>query len=405
VRALVRLGESWAARGDLSPAARLALAEAYLSLGLLDRSWSRVEPLLAADPEAAAVALAGRVLVERGEFARARSELQKALQRAPQDRRLQQAWVDATTTREPPRPPDPDKAPLEELVTQARRWMGQSSWVRARSMLERARRRFGDSAQIMDLLWALDGDFSTQEPLLEQWRRLAPPVPRLMPDLPEPTEEPEFTENASRRDISALLRDDPPDPRAGTPFSGLFRGLQVVPAPDAAAPAREVTEVSPRVQPLEPGPFHDFLEPTSGGDTQIRRIIRSAEDGEEPTDGDSHDEPAPPPPTLADDDDDDRIQRRRRGSANAPEETTDVDLELDQEDEPGSGPLPEDAAWAHPGAAPASPPTKSPAPPKPNRSNQRLARWVVLVALGLIAAVAAFLLALLLFSRLLYGLL
>ncbi len=165
-RMVVRLVEKWAENGHPSPRARLSQAKAFLHLRLMDRAWVRLKEVgdnLGDDPEV--LALTAEMFIERGWPVRARKAVSTALAKNPADKHLHDLL---RRSHAPPVQPPANARELErtgtppELLRLAERFLCAGSFLRARSILERLRRqRGGWSSRVEDLLWGLEGDFTS----------------------------------------------------------------------------------------------------------------------------------------------------------------------------------------------------------------------------------------------------
>jgi len=165
-RMLVRLVEKWAELGHPPARVRLSQARAFLHLRLMDRAWVRLREVgdnLGDDPEV--LALTAEMFVERGWPVRARKAVGSALAQDPSNPRLHDLLRRA---HQPPVQPPSNARELErtgtppELLRLAERFLCAGSFLRARSILEKLRRQRGPwSGRVEDLLWGLEGDFTS----------------------------------------------------------------------------------------------------------------------------------------------------------------------------------------------------------------------------------------------------
>ena len=173
-RDLITFVETWASHGDPSVAARLAVCEAYVGVRLLDRAWSRLKSLVEDDAGSLdGVRLATYLFHLRGWHDRAVDFGERALARFPEDRVLKRLVFESSRPDRPPEP-GPDPHTLSAMVRLAESYMARGAFVRARGVLERARRRAQPRRvrRVEDLLWAVSGDFGSDQSLAEmcdQW--------------------------------------------------------------------------------------------------------------------------------------------------------------------------------------------------------------------------------------------
>jgi hypothetical protein len=312
--------EKWSERQDPSPTARLAQAEAFLRLRLMDKAWVRLksltdEGLCGVKPHV----LSARMFIDRGWASKARKVIQEGLERSPDHADLLRLLDEAAV--EPP-PVDTARADaadasVAELVDLAEHFMAQGAFVRARSLLERARRSDPEHRRGHELLRAIDGRFSVDEPLGVLVDRHGPPVPSL-PDL---NDDADHTESASLDNLphGALEREEN-DPH----FPALFRGLS---AREAAADDGEVTAVSSLAE------MRAMLESASDGrteergdDTQIMRVVHRG--GVEPVGAGAVHRETPEPDAnfnLAD--------FRREMGMSPPRAASDLDLQVPEDED------------------------------------------------------------------------
>ena len=268
--------ERWSTQGRPTPSARLVLARAYLHLRLLDRAWIRIKELLDRRGSAReATHLATELFWLRGWVDQARDTALRGLEDRPDDEvlRLLLRRIEEQI------PPDPEalspeeKSSKTELIEAAEIHMARGSFVRARGLLERVRRGAQPRKvpRAEELLWALRGEFTTETPLLDLYRRLAPghePEPTVPLSPPEPTE------IAGLGELSPGERDDQDG------FRGLFRDLAE--AAEAAEDNDEVTAISQLAPPETlSGPSEDPADSEdtdpSHSHTEIMRIVRKGE--------------------------------------------------------------------------------------------------------------------------------
>ncbi|MEQ1506746.1 MAG: hypothetical protein ABMB14_31250, partial [Myxococcota bacterium] len=263
-RAVITLVESWAEQGAPTVPARIAAARAFLALRLVDRAWIRLKDLVeTADPNLDAVTVAAEMFLLRGWPNQARKAVQRALDRSRPDPKtaaaleaLRDRATEPATTLDDSTA-DRDNAPVGELVRVAEQYMARGAFVRARTLLERVRRK-GEHRRATDLLWAIEGEFTSPDPLASLCDRWGPEPLTVI----DGAEEPEHTESARVEDLRPADGD-----RA---FPRLFRHLDE--ASEEGDEPPEVTAVSSMAQAreLETG-FADMTD--HGEDTQIARVM------------------------------------------------------------------------------------------------------------------------------------
>jgi hypothetical protein len=283
-RSLVTLVETWGELGEPSIPARLALARSLLALRCFDRAWARVRDLVEApEPNLDALQIAAEMFLLRGWPNQARKILQRGLERVPHhpallalDKRAQEPLpsVDENTA-------ESEAATVAELIRVAEQYMARGSMVRARSLLERVRRRVSDHPRAVELLWAMDGLFVTSEPLDALCRKWGPALPSQMDNDLE--EEPEHTESARVEDLRSSDSEDS--------FPQLFRNLGASNRLPPESPPEKKPELELLSTPIsefdsneqtavtfmaELGAYHEEPPPEltdAGEDTQIARVM------------------------------------------------------------------------------------------------------------------------------------
>ena len=181
-RGVIRLVERWGQVGEINREARLEEARAFLALRLMDRAWVRLKEVTEQDAnDAEALLLTATVYVERGWPARAKRVLDRIVQLGFTSPLLPELTRRADL---PPIEPPADAREIEreggpaQLVSLAEVFIATGSFVRARGLLERARRAMPADRRIELLLWGLAGDFLRRgESLQDLLRELCPPAP------------------------------------------------------------------------------------------------------------------------------------------------------------------------------------------------------------------------------------
>ena len=216
-RSLVTLVEKWMNIGEPTVAVRLAEARSLLELRAVDRAYSRVKDLVEVErPNVEALALATEIHLQRGWQGQAKRLANRGLDLDPSSAMFQQLQQRAS---EPATEPDDSVGENElssvgELIRLAEQHLCQGQTVRARTLLERVRRKVPDHRWAVDLLWAMEGDFATDMTLADMCDRWGPDLLALQ----DIGDEPEHTESARPVDLQQIS-----EPDRG--FSSLFRGL------------------------------------------------------------------------------------------------------------------------------------------------------------------------------------
>ncbi|MEZ4241895.1 MAG: hypothetical protein R3F59_38250, partial [Myxococcota bacterium] len=293
-RSLITLVETWAEQAQPTVAVRLAEARSFVSLRMVDRAWVRLKDLVECpEPHVEALQIAAQMFLLRGWQNQARKVVQMGLERAPEDPLLEALKLQAE---EPPPPIDDvidENALSAELVRVAEQYMARGAFVRARTLLERVRRREPGHARMGELLWAIRGEFTTTESLGSMCERWAPAAPseagtevgegetvrldgrdaRDGLDGLDGFDEPEHTVTARVDDLRPAADD--------RSFPQLFRHLDEGREGETTeetthAPTREVTAVRALADANELDvDASSFPERTDHGeDTQIARVMR-----------------------------------------------------------------------------------------------------------------------------------
>lgn len=228
-RSLIVLVDTWGEYGLPTPAARLAQVRALLELGLVDKAWSRLQTLDdQGEHRAEVLRLTARMFVQRGWPVRAQTPLRQALRLSPGDSEL---LTLERQSREPPiQPPEstPDmQRPVHELLAFARSWLASGSSIRAKGLLKAMKRHHGSNREVDELLWAIQGDFVSDEPMADLVQRWGPALGTLA----------ELSDEADQTEARDGLKDSAE--RAGG-FPSLFRG-DPGDLPDLTVDPQEVT--------------------------------------------------------------------------------------------------------------------------------------------------------------------
>ncbi|MEC9390486.1 MAG: hypothetical protein VX944_10470 [Myxococcota bacterium] len=169
-RGTIQLVERWLEHGHVSQTARLAQARALMDLRLMDRAWVRLREAAQADPTSVVVQLMmADMFIERGWPTKALPILERIdLMELDEDER--QWWSTLRTSASlPPRGPPDDASETErigtaeEVLRLAESYISVGSFVRAESLLERLLRDGFASPRVHDLLWGIQGDFSSAQ--------------------------------------------------------------------------------------------------------------------------------------------------------------------------------------------------------------------------------------------------
>jgi len=286
-RGVVRLVERWAELGSLPAEALLAQARALMSLRLMDRAWVRLQEARDNDPEDVETQLlTAEMFVERGWPARARRILERVPVGQVDTRRLDD--LRASAARPPMQPPENAQeveriGDTDAVLELAERYMAAGSFVRAQSLLERLHREGEGGARVSNLLWALQGEYSSSKLPLEDLLVELSPETRLSEwdgvDLTESLRVQDDTVHDPEAAARDLLDGDE-DRMDGRPaFPDLFRrGEQAdettiededeVTVASSMATMEQLGEVSTD-QHTDPG----ISETGVGGDTRIMEVI------------------------------------------------------------------------------------------------------------------------------------
>lgn len=291
-RSVVRIVERWATSGEPTTHALLLQAQAFLQLNLMDRAWVRLKEVGEREPEnVQALLLTAQMFIERGWPLRAR----KLLARVEDDSELAQhlraaAEQPALAPPKQAREIEAEGTPQQQLEL-AERFMAAGTFLRAKSILERLRRKGGPTEPRAELLlWALGGGFVNEggDPgalLLE-----------LAPELEGVDEsntldrESTFDEPFGEGEVTSTGLAQEESGGSDEGFPALFRRAEL---PRDHNTTEEVTAVSGLASPAELQHRDPTEETYSGGggivsgDTQIMMVIRK--DGQqEDADGEHH---------------------------------------------------------------------------------------------------------------------
>lgn len=320
------LVEKWSETADPTVPARMDQAEAFLRLRMMDRAWARLKPLIEAQVGGTRpYVLAARVFLDRGWPGKARKVVQQGLERDDGDDTLQALWEEASVDPEPFDTHLADDADAEPdvVVSVAEHFMTQGAFVRARSLLERVRRDVPDHRRANDLLWAIEGDYDLDEPIIDVVERCAPDLSTLA-DLADDSD---HTESANLDDLPLQIERDADADR----FPALFRSLEPTDQSGAQADEGEITAVSSLAEMKRLAEAAEAARAASGDmseDTQIMRVVRKAGSLEPVAEGEAHVE------TPAVDSSFNLADFRREMGMQPPKIDSDVDFDVpDDEDE------------------------------------------------------------------------
>lgn len=275
-RGLVVLVEKWASVDEPSPSARIAQAEAFIALRLLDRAWVRLkEPVERDPPSLDAIEMAANMFLLRGWRNQARKAIARGLAEQPDHPGLQALWACATA--EPETSTDDEvlasDAPLADVLRIAEGHMVHGAFVRAQALLERVRRLQPNNPRASELLWAIGGEFTTPQTLAALCGGLTD-GPQLGGDF---SDDPEHTESVSVQSLGL----PPPKTKSDQAFSGLFRNLRKRGRSKTTTPdITERTAVASMADLLPIIAEVDTVDSDGSEDTQILRVVHRDGDGD-----------------------------------------------------------------------------------------------------------------------------
>lgn len=198
-RAIIQLVETWAISGSPTRKSKLHEARAFYNLRLMDRAMARTREVTETYPDdLEGQRLLAEIYLDRGWPSHAR-KLIAQLQASTPDPALEA--LSARAHAEPSRIASQAReieagGDTTQLLALAEHFLTTGSFFRARSILERLRRVTPDSRRVLDLVWALDGNFTSRdlniEKLLEYIEsRLAEQQARIQAAQPEVLPAPE----------------------------------------------------------------------------------------------------------------------------------------------------------------------------------------------------------------------
>lgn len=272
-RNVIRLVETWAQGGTPTRRARYWEAKAFHTLRLMDRAMARAREIVENHPEDLETQqLLSEIYIDRGWPSHAKKIL-TALREHGNRPELESLWARAqqepvrlgSQTQQIEASGDPVR-----LLALAEYFLTTGSFFRARSILERMRRMDPDSRRVQDLLWGLDGVFTSREVSTDKLlAELSPIVPSTA--LPE---ESEHTESARMEGGD----------EASTSFPALFKHAA---RQKRAIEPDEHTSISPLATPEQMATLSEATDPgmqisavsapIRHEDTQIMLVLRAGE--------------------------------------------------------------------------------------------------------------------------------
>jgi hypothetical protein len=283
-RALIRLVERWSAVRAPTTKAQLAQARAFIDLRLMDRAWVRLQELQYDENERIEVLrLTARMFLLRGWPTRAQKPIESALLERPGDPSLKQLAKEVEESLEAAPSTDPgipivEEMNLDEALPAAENYLATGAFLKAQRILEILRRKHEENERVNDLLWALEGDFSSPGMTLLGFCERYRPAPQ-----PSPTDSP---------------TPPPPTNTAKIPlFPNLFR--------DLSDPSIEVTEEVEITELQSFAPISDLPDlPEATDDTDVLHVIGEPIDHDLDSDTFGIDQlPLPPENPIEEEDD------------------------------------------------------------------------------------------------------
>lgn len=260
--------------GDVTEHARLRQAQAFLRLRQMERTWTRLRPLVDAEhPARETYETAAEYYLIRGWTEQARDLLTRAFGQYPDDKRLQSLWDRAAEPAEAPAelPHGSTAITLEQHLPIAEAYLASGQVLSGRSLLERLGRQHPEDERVQDLLWGLSGDYLPEDQTIGQLVDTALPNAGPLPDLADE----EHTESIRHTGEVTLEEPRSSDEDSRKPsFPSLFRGSEA-----QAEPTDEITEEVTAARKLDviqpPDPFSEDspTEIDTGGDTRILNVI------------------------------------------------------------------------------------------------------------------------------------
>lgn len=164
VRSYITLVETWRGIEDIPEPLLLNQVRALLDLCQTDRAWTRLEEFAEGEePSVEVLKLVVRMFIQRGWPSRARPHLDQALEQSPDDSELAELRDELGK----PVPSVEDTAPnavsLALVLPVAESHLSQGNRLKGQKLLERLHRAHPDDQRVSDLLWALEGGWSSEE--------------------------------------------------------------------------------------------------------------------------------------------------------------------------------------------------------------------------------------------------
>ena len=274
-RNVIRVVETWVVGGNPTRRSRFAEARALFALRLMDRAMARAREVTESNPEdVEAQRLLAEIYLERGWPSHARKIL-TALREHRAGPEVEELWKRAQAepvrlgqqAREIEGTGDP-----AALIGLAEYFLTTGSSFRAQSILERLRRMDPENRRVQDLLWGLNGTFTSKDS----------PVDKLLEELggAELAEEPEHTEAKQ----AAVVMED------GANFPSLFKVTVQTSRRDDREEHTSFSPIATREQMLaaqedtDPGKDAAQMDsanvPGRAEDTQIMLVLRPGENGQ-----------------------------------------------------------------------------------------------------------------------------
>ncbi|HND30716.1 MAG TPA: hypothetical protein PKY30_00120 [Myxococcota bacterium] len=274
-RNVIRVVETWVVGGNPTRRARFAEARALFALRLMDRAMARAREVTESNPEdVEAQRLLAEIYLERGWPSHARKIL-TALREHRTGAEVEELWKRAQAepvrlgqqAREIEGAGDP-----AALIGLAEYFLTTGSSFRAQSILERLRRMDPENRRVQDLLWGLNGTFTSKES----------PLDKLLEELggAELAEEPEHTEAKQ----AAVVMEE------GANFPSLFKATVQASRRDDREEHTSFSPIATREQMLaaqedtDPGKEAAQMDaanvPGRSEDTQIMLVLRPGENGQ-----------------------------------------------------------------------------------------------------------------------------
>ena len=310
LRVLICFVERWSSVRQPTAKAQLAQARAFLDLRLMDRAWVRLQELQYDERERIEVLrLTAQMFLLRGWPNRALKPIADALSERPSDPELLRLRNEAENDA-PPTDPGislEDENDIAIALPLAEHYLATGAFLKAQRLLEKLKRNETSNQRIEDLLWALEGDFtSSEESLLDFCEKYRPPP------------------STGSEEVSNLGDSQSLNPKIAL-FPNLFR--------DVTDPSIEVTEEVEITELQHISPASDLPEfPDTTDDTDVLHVIGDIAYSELDSDTFGLDQVPLPPETEIEEEDDNLIVLTRAADADlgSRQLTDDLDtIELD----------------------------------------------------------------------------